>query len=301
MPDTLALGMAERAHEVIQSSNGVRIVLRDLGGPSGGTSTPVLLFSHATGFHGRVWEPMASSLCNQFRCVSLDLRGHGISEIPQGVGLEWSGMADDIVAALSSERFPMGPLHGIGHSMGGAALVLAAVRRPDAFQSLWLYEPVIVPMDGWPLLVGDNPMSDAAARRRDRFDSLDQAYEHYRSKPPLDQLHPVALRAYVDGGFSPTPDGAVRLRCRPTIEAEVFRQAAASGAWDTVTSIGIPVAVVCGRPDGIGPGAFASTIAKALPEGALIERPDLGHFGPLQDPAAVAADVAVWVRAHSEG
>ena len=116
----------------IESSDGVRIALHDLGGPSRGTTAPVLLFSHATGFHGRVWEPMASLLCNQFHCVSLDLRGHGMSELPPGVGLAWSGMADDVVAALSSDRFPPGPVHGIGHSMGGAALVLAAARRPDS-------------------------------------------------------------------------------------------------------------------------------------------------------------------------
>ena len=291
--------MAGRAHEMIESSNGVRIALHHLGGPGSGTSAPVLLFSHATGLHGRVWEPMASLLCDQFHCVSLDLRGHGMAELPPGSGLAWSGMADDVVAALSSDRFPVGPVHGIGHSMGGAALVLAAARRPDAFRSLWLYEPVIFPPGGSPLTDGDNPMSEAAARRRDRFDSLDQAYENYRSKAPLDQLHPDALRAYVEGGFSPAPDGSVTLRCRPSTEAEVFREAAASGTWGTATKIEMPVAVVAGRPDGSGPGAFASTVAEALPRGTLVVWPDLGHFGPLEDPAAMAEEVADWVRAHN--
>ena len=182
--------------------------------------------------------------------------------------------------------------------MGGAALVLAVARRPDAFRSLWLYEPVIVPTEGGPLPDGGNPMSEGAARRRDRFDSLDQAYENYRSKPPLDQLHPDALRAYVDGGFSPTPDGSVALRCRPSTEAEVFRQAAVCGAWGNVKSIDMPVAVVAGRPDGFGPAAFAPTIASAFPQGTLVEGSHLGHFGPLEDPAGMAEDVATWVRAH---
>ncbi len=290
--------MAGRAHTVIESSGGVRIVLHDLGGPSGGATAPVLLFSHATGLHGRVWEPMASFLCDQFRCVSLDLRGHGLSDLLLGAGLAWSAMADDVVAALSSDRFPTGPVHGIGHSMGGAALALAAARRPSAFRSLWLYEPVILPDEGWSVPDGDNPMSEAAARRRDRFHSLDQAYENYRSKPPLDQLHPDALRAYVDGGFVSTPDGSVMLRCLPSTEAEVFRGAATSGGWSTIASITVPVAVVAGRPDEIGPGSVAPMIAEALLDGILIVRPDLGHFGPLEDPEAMAAEVAGWVRAH---
>ena len=71
-----------------------------------------------------------------------------------------------------------------------------------------------------------------------------------------------------------------------------------SGAWSTIATIKVPVAVVSGRPEGIGPGAFAPAIAEALPGGNLIVRPDLGHFGPLEDPEAMAAQVAGWVRAH---
>ena len=208
-------------------------------------------------------------------------------------------MADDVVAVLSGDRFPTGPIHGIGHSMGGAALALAAAQYPDLFRSLWLYEPAIIRIEGGPLPEDNNVMSEAASRRRDRFDSLEQAYQNYRSKPPLNQLHPEALRAYVEGGFSPTPDGTVTLRCRPSTEAEVFRQAASSGAWDALASIKVPVAVVAGRPDEIGPGAFATMIAEALPRGTLVVRPDLGHFGPLEDPEAMAEDVAEWVQAHS--
>ena len=212
LPTSLSHAMAARSPEMIESSGEVQIALHDLGGPRSKTEVPVLLFSHATGFHGRVFEPMASFLNDRFRCVSLDLRGHGMSELPSGASLAWSGMADDVLAALSADRFPIGPLHGIGHSMGGAALVLAAARRPEAFHSLWLYEPVIVPPESGLLPGSENPMSEAAARRRDRFDSLDQAYENYGSKPPLHQLHTEALRAYVDGGFSSSPDGTVMLR-----------------------------------------------------------------------------------------
>ncbi len=283
---------------MIESSGGVRIVLRELGGPKTTTAVPVLLFSHATGLHGRVFEPMASILNDHFRCVSLDLRGHGMSETPPEGGLAWSGMADDVLAALSSGGFPVGPLHGIGHSMGGAALALAASRRSDAFRSLWLYEPAIFPAEGGSMLDGDNAMSEAAARWRDCFDSLDQAYENYRSKPPFNQLHPDALKAYVDGGFSSAPDGSVSLLCHPSDEAEVFRRAATSGAWDCLAGLEIPVAVVAGRRDEVGPGMFASAIADALPQGTLVERPRLGHFGPLEDPIAMAQDVWAWVAEH---
>ena len=39
------------------------------------------------------------------------------------------------------------------------------------------------------------------------------------------------------------------------------------------------------------PAAFAPQIAEALPHGELVVFDHLGHFGPLEDPDAVAADV----------
>ena len=35
-----------------------------------------------------------------------------------------------------------------------------------------------------------------------------------------------------------------------------------------------------------------SHTADALPHGVLEEHPELGHFGPLQDPAAMAASIS---------
>ena len=40
------------------------------------------------------------------------------------------------------------------------------------------------------------------------------------------------------------------------------------------------------------PAAFAPAVADALPHGVLEEHPELGHFGPLQDPAAMAASIS---------
>jgi pimeloyl-ACP methyl ester carboxylesterase len=282
----------------VTSSDAVHIALHELGGPDDAT-TPVLLFSHATGLCGRVWQPMASHLVARHRCVALDLRGHGHSRLPEGgASLVWSALADDVEAALDEIGRAGAPIHGIGHSMGGAALALAASRRPHAFQSLWLYEPVIVPPGGFTSADGPNPMADGAARRRERFGSWQEAYDNFAAKEPLCQLHPDALRSYVDGGFSVEPDGAVVLRCHPTTEAEVFRQALGSGAWDVVAQLELRVAIVAGRPAPFGPVEFAGTVAHALPNGTLVERRHLGHFGPLEDPSEMAQDVAEWVAAH---
>ncbi len=78
----------------------------------------------------------------------------------------------------------------------------AAARRPDAFRSLWLYEPAIVPTEGGSLPDGDNPMSEWSSRRRNPFDSLDEGYENLSIKG---DARPVAPRC---------SDGLCRRRLR---------------------------------------------------------------------------------------
>jgi hypothetical protein len=37
---------------------------------------------------------------------------------------------------------------------------------------------------------------------------------------------------------------------------------------------------------------------QSRPATTFIERPDLGHFGPLEDPISMARDLAAWVVAN---
>ena len=268
----------------IPSSDGVTLAVHDLGGEG-----PDLLLVHANGFHGRVWDPMVDAL-RGFRSWSVDLRAHGDSPLPAGVGLSWDGFADDVLAVI--DQLGLHAPFGIGHSLGGAAELIAEERRPGTFRALWCYEPVVIP----PQLVADgpspdNPLSARARRRRDRFDSWEAAIANYTSKPPFDALDPRALRAYVEHGFAPDPDGSVRLKCTREHEAEIFAIGPTRAAFLGLGSVGCPVTVAIGDRSSVGPASFAGAIAEALPQGHLQEFPALGHFGPLEDPAAMARSV----------
>jgi pimeloyl-ACP methyl ester carboxylesterase len=141
-------------------------------------------------------------------------------------------------------------------------------------------------------------MAEGAARRRPAFDSVEAAIANYASKPPLSALRADALRAYVEGGFAPQPDGTVALRCRPAWEAATFDAARHSGAWELLAGLDLPVSVVLGRDEGpYSPSSFAPRVAEALPHGHLSRHPELGHFGPLEDPDAMAAELAAWTEA----
>ena len=100
------------------SSDGVLIAAHDYGG--GG---PSIVFCHATGFHGRYWDPICKQLCNNFHCVSLDFRGHGNSSMPLGTSMSWVGMAEDLLCVI--DQLNLDPALAVCHIMGASSKLLA--------------------------------------------------------------------------------------------------------------------------------------------------------------------------------
>jgi pimeloyl-ACP methyl ester carboxylesterase len=268
----------------IASTDGVVLRVHDLGGDG-----PDVVLAHATGFHGRVWEPLATALTG-FHCWSIDLRAHGDSALPEDVELVWDGFADDVLAVVHG--LGLDRPFGVGHSKGGAALVLAEERRPGTFRALYCYEPVIPPspqVSDEPAL--DNPLSVGARRRRPTFESFDAAFENYAGKAPFDALDPDVLRAYVHHGLAERPDGPVELKCRPEHEAQVYAWGVAHRAFDHLDEVRCPVTVAIGDPSSGGPAVFGPAVVAALPQGHLEQHPHLGHFGPLESPTEIALGV----------
>jgi pimeloyl-ACP methyl ester carboxylesterase len=252
----------------------------------GGSGRPTLL-CHATGFHGAVWEPLSAALGDGFERWALDFRAHGASTAPPGQDLSWTHMASDVLTALDALDCEPGRLLGVGHSMGGACLLLAEQARPGTFAGLWLFEPIAPPPGALAPVQGGSTLADGALRRRPSFPSFAEALANFAAKPPFNTLRADALHAYVRHGFVAGEDGAVHLACRPEDESRVYRGGGAHAAFEHLAEVTCPVVVACGA-DTMGPAAFAPAIAEALPQGRLERHRHIGHFGPLEAPGLLA-------------
>lgn len=265
----------------VTAGDGVDVAVHDLGG----TGTPVLM-SHATGFHGRCYVPMAAAMAAHHHAWALDYHGHGATPAAGGSRVDWADMGHEALAVARAIA-PDGGLVGFGHSMGGAALLMAASRDPGLFSQLVLYEPIVLsPEARFGLDRGDNHMAIAARRRRATFDSFQHAIDHYGSKPPMMAFDPEALRCYVEFGFEPA-NGGVRLRCTPEQEARTFEGSTSVDTWALLPEIATPTVVAAGRL-GDGPERLTPAVAERLPAGEFVQLEHLDHFGPMTHPGELA-------------
>ena len=103
-----------------------------------GNSPLTLVFGHYFGGSSLEWQRVIDQLSGQYRCVALDIRGHGDSDAPPS-GYSVDDMADDVadlVGVLNVGDFVL-----IAHSMSGKAALALASRQPPGLQSLVLLSP----------------------------------------------------------------------------------------------------------------------------------------------------------------
>ncbi len=268
----------------VWTADGVGIAYYDLGG-----SGPGLLLAHATGFCGAALAPLAARLADGYRCIAFDERAHGYSDRPPGDDLGWHGFATDIAAVV--DELELDHPAAFGHSCGAAALLLAEEARPGTFSALYCFEPIVYPGDTPLVPTPDvNPLASGALRRREVFGSRQEALENFSAKAPFDRLHPEALAAYVDNGFAAVPEG-IRLRCRREDEAQIYAHGLSHDAFARLDEVRCPVTLACGaETDAIGPDVL-ELFAVRLPGAEVEVFPGMGHFGPMEDPDALARSV----------
>jgi pimeloyl-ACP methyl ester carboxylesterase len=271
-------------------ANGIRLMVHGWGG----TGTPVLL-AHPTGFHGRIWAPIAHRLvAHSYDVWSFDFRGHGDSDAPSvdTESYSWQHFADDALAvAHHLDLAGRADLIACGHSKGGASLLLGEASVPGTYARIWAYEPIMFPSEAEVPPEDELGMATAARRRRNEWPSIDAAFESYASKPPMNVMQPEALRAYVEYGLRDRGDGVLELKCRPEVEARIYAMGARNGLYARLATIAAPVRVVCGGTSTDISPALGARIVERLPAGSLEVMVDRGHFGPQEDPDETVASI----------
>src|SRR5262249_1883949 len=146
------------------------------------------------------------------------------------------------------EAVGLGRALGVGHSLGATTTAGAAADRPDLFRAVALLDPILFARAFRNLSIDDNPMVSAALQRREGGPSREEILASYRGRGPFVKWRDEVLRFYVDHGFAADGDGGVRLKCPPTIEAQVFQMAPEPGfdGWSALERLTVPALLLRG-------------------------------------------------------
>jgi len=240
-----------------------------------GSGVPlVLIHGFAADSYG--WRPLEDALPKDQALIRIDLPSHGRSPLRRVAG--FADLAKQLVQVF--DRVAEGPVHLLGHSLGGGLALALADIRPRQVRTLSLIAPA-----------GLGPEIDGAAlngiARAGSVDSLAPWLKRLTARPDgishdfakaamLARLDPALREAQQELAAVLFPDGV-----------QAFDLTAA------LSRIAMPTLMIWGRDDHILPWRQALA---APGEVALHLLRGVGHVPQIEDPATVAALIGRHLR-----
>lgn len=132
------------------------------------------------------------------------------------------------------------PVIGVGHSIGGNNVVLAASSEPECFLGAFLVEPMCTPK-AWE---GRQAMALTTLKRKDTWPSLSSA-AGMRDSPLCKFWSDAEFDLWLKTSLVPHPSGGVQLATPRWCEATCFASPTApQRAWDALQELQVPVGFV---------------------------------------------------------
>jgi pimeloyl-ACP methyl ester carboxylesterase len=113
--------------------NGLKLAFSDHG-----RGDPPMVFIHGWACDRSYFDPQVEHFKATHRVVSIDLRGHGESDKPEGA-YPVSQFADDVAWLIAELRLDR-PIV-VGHSLGGMIAVELATRHPQSARGIVMVDP----------------------------------------------------------------------------------------------------------------------------------------------------------------
>lgn len=258
----------------------------------GDTTAPIsLVMLNANGFNGYSYKTILEPL--GVHAVALDLRGHGMSELPTDVaGLKnWHIFRDDVVEFFG--RYIDDPVVLAGHSYGSVTGILSMPFIKDKVSGYVGFDPVLVPAlfrsfnrlpGGRAYMKRRLPIARNAGRRKSSFESLEAAFNRYQNRGAFRGFSDDALRDYLTGGLVADGDG-MELACDPLWEQAIFT-AQGHNAFKAAPSLPRHNSHItfAGKYGAVSFKSGRNLFAKIIGTENVVFDKNRAHMFPMQDP-----------------
>ena len=247
-------------------ANGMRIHALEWGT----AGAPPIVFLHGGSLTAHTWDLVCLSLSDRFRCIAVDLRGHGESEWPADADYTFAAMSDDVAAVIDSLSLDRPVI--VGMSLGGLVGLHLAATAGDRLRGLTIVD------------VGPDLRLDSA---REILSFTDTDYEMDTVDDFVDRVVRVStrhqrehLRRSVLYNLRQLPSGrwAWKWDKRRMLSRDLDdMKVAHARLWDCAAAVTCPTLLVRGDRSRVFLEEDGYRLAAAIPNSSLVVVADAGH------------------------
>lgn len=241
--------------------------------------TPTLVFIHGVGSSQGSWNRVIEHLPRGMRILQYDLRGHGLSEHPDG-----PYALDDFVSDHSEllDSLGIGEYHLVGCSLGGLIAQGVALRRPIGLKSLVLLNAIAGRTDA---------QRQRVLRRLKDLETLGMDGMRGRSEErwfteAFRKAHPDVVKEALDR-FEQNDFGTYLAS---------YRVLAHNDLVELLGEIEVRTLAITGEFDIGSPPDMSETIAARVQNGAAVIIPDQRHELIVEIPKRIADQIVAFTQ-----
>ncbi len=284
---TLEARYVTPASRWVDLPGGLHVHYRD----EGRKDAPVLVLVHGFSDSTATWNGWIDRLGRDYRIISLDLPGHGLTRAPTtylGGSAAFADVVDQVTTRLGVPKFAIA-----GNSMGGGVAWTYALKHPERLTAL-----VLVDAAGWPEQHsnGKTPLAFQLLRTswgRELLSQIDlkPVIAEGMKKAFYDQTKatPDIINRFAD--LSRAPD-------HPAIIMGMQTAPRTPATAEQLATLRLPTLVMHGENDNLIPVENGRRFAAAIPGARMIIYPKVGHTPEMEIPEKSAADLKAFLKSN---
>ena len=227
---------------------------------------------------------------DDYRVLSLDLRGHGDSDWGPPDKYHYLDFAKDTAGFI--QQLGIGPVLLVGHSMGGMVSIVTAAEFPDEVGTLVVIDSMMQMSEARAA-----ELRSIGAGKGKGFDSRESYVEGFRIRPEAVAARPEVTRHMAASSCRKFEDGQWRNKFDRNVYA---RRHAVDGYayWSKAWGANIPALVIAGsESDRITPEVRRKLLA-AHPEVSVTAVENAGHHVTLDNPLGYVEALAGYLQGN---
>ncbi len=231
---------------------------------------PTIVLIPAIGCLKEMWDPVIAELEDSYRCVAMEVRGHGESDVP-GQPFDMDDLSDDViefVRAVGGAKAIVG-----GCSMGGQIAQGVGVKAPESLYGIFISNTGYLRNDKIREIMEARAVAAEQGMSGPVWTTLNRWFdEAYQKK------HPEHVKLAYDW----------LINADPIVHAWSWRAIKGLDYAERLKSLKVPALAIAGGHDQSSGANEVEAMSKALPNSMYRCCKDAGHLSPIEAPREYA-------------